>query len=74
MPRWASRITRCVTGVRVERLQRVKIADIEEMGISVSRYYSDFAERWDVTYACQGYPWASDPLVWIYEIEHNQRA
>lgn len=74
MPRWASRINRRVTDVRVERLQGMTEDDAAACGITrrPGMYILDYAARWDTTYARQGYAWASNPLVWIYETEHNQ--
>ena len=81
MPRWASRITLEVTGVRVERLQDISDEDIcHELGCLVKYpgpepepYKRDlrgcFAERWDGLNAKRGFPWSSNPWTWCIEFK-----
>ena len=79
MPRWASRITLEVTGVRVERLQDISVADAKAEGVEWFR--SGGVE-------CPGMPetaieayrnlwesingpgsWDANPWVWVVEFK-----
>lgn len=77
MPRWASRITLEITGVRVERLQDISNSDIIDEGIhnrSPGPEYSDgypaslremFEHLWNST----GGNWGANPWVWVIEFK-----
>jgi hypothetical protein len=80
MPRWASRITLEVVGVRVERVQEISYADALAEGVwrpgpyadpdQVDREYDardQYSHLWDEINARRGYSWASNPLVWVVE-------
>jgi hypothetical protein len=81
MPRWASRITLEVTGVRVERLNDISEADAETEGcraevISGTAGYDDqgvisavekFRELWESINGPGS--WAENPWVWVVEFE-----
>lgn len=54
MPKWASRLTLDVTGVRVERVQEICAGDA-------------IAEGWPGELA--GHSWESNPWVWVVEFE-----
>ena len=80
MPRWASRITLEVTDVRVALLQEISDADVRSEGIEqrhidkyrrFPQFHPDdihglaFAETWNQINSKRGYPWDSNPWVWV---------
>ncbi|GJH15010.1 hypothetical protein CBA19CS22_00730 [Caballeronia novacaledonica] len=77
MPRWASRITLEITGVRVERLQEISQDDAEAEGINFLRSVPDADETLDARglFHClwdgingDG-AWAANPWVWVVEFK-----
>lgn len=73
MPRWMSRITLEVTGVRVERLQDISEADAKAegcpgtapMGFCLSRI--EYRELWESINGAGS--WATNPWVWVVEFK-----
>lgn len=70
MPRWASRITLEVTGVRVERLQDISEADARAEGISRAdcpdwHATTDYRALWESINGPGS--WDANPWVWVVE-------
>ncbi|RAH33216.1 hypothetical protein DOT37_02980 [Pantoea agglomerans] len=73
MPRWASRITLEITGVRVERLQDISEQDAAAEGASTElsligeKHYLGYRSLWKSIYGADS--WQSNPWVWVIEFK-----
>lgn len=77
MPRWASRITLEITGVRVERLNEITTFDAEAEGVTLFKedsrignetlYQSEYRRLWESING-QG-SWSLNPWVWVIEFK-----
>lgn len=83
MPRWASRITLEVTGVRIERLQDISEADARAEGIEQSERTGGwlpgncaapewaFRELWESINGAGS--WNANPWVWVVEFRRIEQ-
>jgi hypothetical protein len=77
MPRWASRITLKIINMRVEQLWFITEQDILSEGIDgiqigqegCEKNKGKFIELWDSINTKRGYPWSSNPWVWVIDYE-----
>ncbi|MFT4267856.1 MAG: hypothetical protein QM586_11660 [Xenophilus sp.] len=78
MPRWASRITLEITGVRVERLQDISIADAMAEGVEHARptlaglppcleWRYAYEDLWNDIHGPRA--WDANPWVWVVEFK-----
>jgi hypothetical protein len=79
MPRWASRLTLDITGVRVERVQDISEADAIAEGCFDEKEHDGslpsevFRALWDSLNAPRGYSWTANPWVWVVEFTPSAR-
>jgi uncharacterized protein YhfF len=73
MPRWASRITLEITGVRVERVQEIEAEDVDAEGLPEGEWShvdgwrrDEFRRLWQSTYPGS---WDRNDWVWVIEFK-----
>jgi hypothetical protein len=83
MPRWASRITLEITGVRVERLQEISHEDaaaeeivpgeyaLREQRLTINQIA--FSHLWDGIYGDGPFAWDANPWVWVVEFKRVEQ-
>lgn len=74
MPRWASRISLEITGVRVERLNDITLGDVcKELGCGLYDFqpatdgFRVWSELWNSIYGAES--WQANPFVWVIEFK-----
>ncbi|EDY8708469.1 hypothetical protein GQH53_003107 [Salmonella enterica] len=76
MPRWASRITLEITGVRVERLNSITESDAEAEGVTDTGFgdllVDGYRYLWKYIYGEES--WAANPWVWVIEFKRVEGA
>lgn len=72
MPRWASRINLEITGVRVDRLQSISVADAISEGSATGQRdpVVDFKHLWESINGARS--WYANPWVWVIEFKRVQ--
>lgn len=65
MPRWASRITLEITGVRAQRLQDISLSELDAEGFGHGR--ANYRWHWEDIHG-EG-SWSKNPFVWVREFK-----
>lgn len=86
MPKWVARVWLEITGIGAERLQAITLDDALAEGVDANVELGQpdatagtvgevvlqrFARAWDELNAKRGFPWKSDPLVWVIDFRRT---
>ena len=73
MPRWASRITLEITGIRVQRVQEISPNECRDEGVEPFLYKNNFITLWNRINSKRGYGWDKNPFVWVIEFKRLEK-
>lgn len=78
MPKWACRLWLEIVDIRVERVQEIRVQDIESEGLiseptEVTKALKMWIDLWNKINAKRGYGWDANPWVWVVEFRRIEK-